>query len=275
MTGDWAEPEVAPAASGLDPAGTTASTARIYDYLLGGQDNNAADRQAAEQLLRALPDAAVVAKANRAFMAAAVRQVAASGISQFVDIGPGFPTRPNVHESARSAAPGARVAYVDHDQEVVARTRELLAGDDLITAFTGDAADIEGILANPQLGSLIDLAKPVCVLFVSVLHFVAPAQADATMAKIRERIAPGSYVVISAGCNNEQNEPAQGLVQAAYSARTTLAGRQKAEVAAYFGNFELLPPGLVHVSDWPNGPTSGSRTLQMADMLAGVARKPY
>jgi hypothetical protein len=166
------------------------------------------------------------------------------------------------------------VAYVDHDPEVVARTRELLARDNLVAAFTGDAGDIEGILANPELHSLIDLAEPVCVLFVSVLHFVPPAQADATVATIRERIAPGSYLVISAGLNNEQNEPAQGLVQAAYSARTTLAGRQKAEVAAYFGDFELLPPGLVHVADWPNGPAIGSRALQMADVLAGVARKP-
>jgi hypothetical protein len=242
--------------------------------LLGGTNNTAADRQAAEQLLLALPDAGVVAKANRAFMAQAVRQVAANGVTQFIDIGPSFPTRPNAHESARATAPGAKVAYVDHDPEVVARTRELLAGDDLVTAFTGDAGDIEEILANPQLASLIDLAEPVCVLFVSVLHFVPPAQADATVATTRDRIAPGSYLVISAGLNNEQNEPAQGLIQAAYSARTTLAGRPRAEVAAYFGDFELLPPGLVHVNDWPNGPTPGSQTLQMADMLAGVARKP-
>lgn len=124
-------------------AGPAVSTARIYDYLLGGTNNTAADRQAADQLLQALPDAGVVAKANRAFMAEAVRQVAASGVTQFVDIGPGFPTRPNVHESARSAAPGAKVAYVDHDPEVVTRTRELLAGDDLVTAFTGNAGDIE------------------------------------------------------------------------------------------------------------------------------------
>jgi hypothetical protein len=254
--------------------GEAVSTARIYDYLLGGTNNTAADRQAADQLLLALPDAGVVAKANRAFMAEAVRQVAANGVTQFVDIGPSFPTRPNVHESARSVAPGARVAYVDHDPEVVTHTRELLAGDDLVTAFIGDAADIEGILANPELTSLIDLAEPICVLFVSVLHFVPPAQADAAVATIRDRIAPGSYLVISAGLNNEQNEPAQGLVQAAYSARTTLAGRPKAEVAAYFGDFELLPPGLVHVADWPNDRTSRSETLQMADMLAGVARKP-
>ncbi|HEY3907250.1 MAG TPA: SAM-dependent methyltransferase [Streptosporangiaceae bacterium] len=273
MTGDVAEPPAAPGISGLGPAGTT-STARIYNYLLGGKDNNAADRQAAEQLLRALPDAGLVAKANRAFMAAAVRRVAANGVTQFLDIGPGFPATPNVHESARSAAPGARVAYVDHDQEVVARTRELLADDDLVTAFSGDAGDIGAILADPQLGSLIDLAEPVCVLFVSVLHFVAPAQADATVAAVRERIAPGSYLVISAGCNNEQNEPAQGLVQAAYSSGTLLAGRPAAEVAAYFGDFQLLPPGLVQVTDWPNGPAAGSRKLMMADMLAGVARKP-
>ncbi|HEX9624322.1 MAG TPA: SAM-dependent methyltransferase, partial [Streptosporangiaceae bacterium] len=104
MTGDAAGPEVELGTAGLAPAGPT-TAARIYDYLLGGRDNNAADRQAAEQLLLALPDAAQVAKANRAFMATAVRQIAADGVRQFVDVGPGYPTAPTVHESARSVTP--------------------------------------------------------------------------------------------------------------------------------------------------------------------------
>ncbi|HET7013645.1 MAG TPA: SAM-dependent methyltransferase [Streptosporangiaceae bacterium] len=279
--------------AGLAPAGST-STARIYDYLLGGKDNNAADRQAAEQLLRALPDAALVARANRAFLAAAVRQVAANGVTQFVDIGPGFPATPNVHESARSVAPAARVAYVDYDAEVVARTQEVLAGDDLVTAFGGNARDSTAILEDPRLGSLINLAEPVCVLFLSVLHFLPPAEADAAVAAVRERVAPGSYLVITAGVNNEQNAPAQGLVQVAYSANTLLAGRPKAEIAAYFADLELVPPGLVPVTEWPTGDPAGdaagdagggpgsgpgggpggSKALLMAEILAGVGRKP-
>jgi len=259
--------------AGLAPAGST-STARIYDYLLGGKDNNAADRQAAEQLLRALPDAGLVARANRAFLAAAVKQVAANGVMQFVDIGPGFPATPNVHESARSVAPAARVAYVDYDDEVVARTSEVLADDELVTVFAGNARDSAAILADPRLGSLIDLAEPVCVLFLSVLHFLPPAEADAAVAAVRERIAPGSYLVITAGANDEQNEPAQGLVQAAYSANTLLAGRPKAEIAAYFDDFELLPPGLVPVTKWPTSDSAGSKALLMAEILAGVGRKP-
>jgi SAM-dependent methyltransferase len=273
VTGDAADPEGDSVIAGLAPAGST-TAARIYDYLLGGTDNNAADQQAAEQLLLVLPDAGKVAKANRAFMAAAVRQIAAAGVTQFVDIGPGYPTAPTVHESARSVTPDARVVYVDSDPEVVDRTGALLADDDLVAVFCGDARDSDGILADPRLGSLIDLAEPVCVLFLSVLHFVAPAEADAAVAAVRRRIAPGSYLVISAGANNEQNGPAQGLIQAAYSANTLLAGRPRAEIAAYFNGFDLVPPGLVPVTEWSAGTSAGSRELLMAEILAGVARKP-
>jgi hypothetical protein len=272
MAGDKAGSDVELDEAGLDPARPT--SARVYDYLLGGKNNTAADRQAAEQLLSALPDAGMVAKANRAFIVAAVRQVAALGVTQFVDIGSGFPTTPSVHESARSAAPGARVAYVDYDQEVVARSRDLLAGDELVTIVHGDARDAGAILANPQLGSLINLAEPVCVLLVSVLHFLERAEADAAVALVRERIAPGSYLVISAGLTNEQNEQSDGLIQAAYTANTVLSGRPEAEIAAYFSGLDLMPPGLVPVTDWPTG-TPGTRSGPlMAAIVAGVARKP-
>lgn len=259
--------------AGLAPAGST-TAARIYDYLLGGTDNNATDRQAAEQLLLALPDAGKVAKANRAFMAAAVRKIAAAGVTQFIDIGPGYPTAPTVHESARAVAPGARVIYIDSDQEVVDRTGALLADDDLVAVFRGDARHSGDLLTDPRLRPLIDLAEPACVLFLSVLHFVAPAEADAAVAAVRRLLAPGSYLVISAGANNEQNESAQGLIQAAYSANTLLAGRPRAEIAAYFNGFDLVPPGLVPVTQWSAGTSAGSSELLMAEILAGVARKP-
>jgi hypothetical protein len=113
VTGEPAVPEEVTWAYDFDPS--KPSAARIYDYLLGGKDNFAADRDATEQLLRALPDAAQAARANRAFMAAAVRHVAGQGIGQYVDIGAGLPTSPNVHECARAGVPGARVTYVDND----------------------------------------------------------------------------------------------------------------------------------------------------------------
>lgn len=271
MTGD-AGPEVVPGASGLDLA--TPNAARIYDYLLGGKDNYAADRQAAERVLRALPDAALVARANRAFMADAVRQVAKFGITQFIDVGTGLPTAPSVHECARSAIPDARVAYIDNDPVVVAHSRALLATDDLLTVIDGDARNSKAILANPQFGALIDLARPVCVLFVGILHFMAPEQADEAVATFRDAMAPGSYLVISAGHGNERSAPEEGQIQAAYGGKMTLTGRPASEFATYFDDFELTPPGLVTVTDWPAVTRGAHSAPTKAAMLVGIGRKP-
>ena len=271
MTGD-AGLEVVPGAGGLDTSRPNA--ARIYDYLLGGKDNYASDRQAAEQLLRALPDAALVARANRSFMVAAVRQVAAFGVGQFVDIGTGLPTPPSVHVCARTIVPDARVAYVDNDPVVVAHSRALLATDDRLTVINGDARDSAAILTDPQFGSLIDLAKPVCVMFVSMLHFLTTDEADAAVATFREAMAPGSYLVISAGHGNERNIPAEGQIQAAYGRETTLTGRPAAEIAAYFGEFDLVPPGLVPVTEWPGAAPEVPMAPTKAGMLVAIGRKP-
>jgi hypothetical protein len=264
---------------GFDP--DKPSAARVYDYLLGGKDNFAADRDAAARLVEALPDAARVAKANRAFLAAAVRYVASCGIDQFVDIGAGLPTSPNVHESARQFVPDARVAYVDNDPLVVTHARALLATDELVTVINGDVREYETILSAPELGALIDLAKPVCVLFVSVLHFVAVHAADAAVAAFRERIAPGSYLVISAGHGNDRSIPVQDRIQAAYGTDAVLTGRTATEFAAYFGDFDLVPPGIVPVTEWPLEKADAAQSpplrlvppLATAEMLAGIGRK--
>jgi SAM-dependent methyltransferase len=271
VTGD-AGLEVVPGASGLDTA--VPNAARIYDYLLGGKDNYAADRTAAERVLRALPDAALVARANRAFMADAVRQVAGFGITQFIDIGTGLPTAPSVHECARSVIPSARVAYIDNDPVVVAHSRALLATDDLLTVIDGDARESKAILADPLFTSLIDLARPVCVMFVSILHFMTPAQADDAVATFRDVLAPGSYLVISAGHGNERSNPEVGKIQAAYGGKATLTGRPVAEFAAYFDDFELVAPGLVPVTDWPAVARGASSAPTKAEMLVGIGRKP-
>jgi hypothetical protein len=280
VTGDSAGPEEIAKVGGFDPSRPNA--ARIYDYLLGGKDNFAADRQAAAELTRALPDAAQVARANRDFLAAAVRYVASCGIGQYVDIGAGLPTPPNVHQCARAAVPGARVAYIDNDSVVVTHARALLATDDLVTVLREDARDHQAIISALELEGFIDLAQPVCVLFVSMLHFMTAAEADALVAAFRKRIAPGSYLVISAGVTTEQNIAAGEQIQAAYGERTTLTGRPAAEIAAYFGDFDLVPPGIVSVTDWPiEGPGAPYRPLRQvraapakAGMLAGIGRKP-
>lgn len=279
MTGDPAGPQEASWVDGFNPRMPNA--ARIYDYLLGGKDNFAVDRDAADQLMRALPDAARAARANRAFLNAAVRYVAGQGIGQYVDIGAGLPTSPNVHESARDAVPGARVIYVDNDPVVVSHARALLATDDLVTVVSADARKHESVLSALELGGKIDLSEPVCVLFVSVLHFLANSEADALVAAFRERMSPGSYLVVSAGCADETNLPVQEEIQSAYGSGTTLSGRPAAEIAAYFGDFELVPPGLVPVTEWPARvlsapsprPSREPLVPAKASMLAGIGRK--
>jgi hypothetical protein len=198
------------------------NVARIYDYLLGGKDHFAADRQAAQRLIAALPDAAAVARANRAFLAAAVRHAAREGIAQYLDIGAGLPTSPSVHECARAIVPGARVAYVDNDPVAVRHAQALLATGDGVIAIEGDAREPEAILAGPALAGVIDLAEPVCLLLVSMLHFVTAAEADMIVGTLRQRMVPGSYLIISQGSASPvPREP----VQDAYGSDITLTGR--------------------------------------------------
>jgi len=254
------------------------NVARIYDYLLGGKDHFAADRQAAQRLIAALPNAAAVARANRAFLAAAVRHAAREGIAQFLDIGAGLPTSPSVHECAREIIPGARVAYVDNDPAAVAQAQALLTAGDGVIAAEGDARDPEAILASPALAGVIDPTEPVCLLLVSMLHFVTADEADLIVGTFRQRMAPGSYLIISQG----HSGPApREEVQDAYRSGITLTGRPAAEIAAYFDGFDLVPPGLVPVADWtaaqsaaqpPPGQPAHSTSPQAA-MLAGVGRK--
>jgi S-adenosyl methyltransferase len=275
VTGGSAGPEKVAGELGFDP--TRPNAARVYDYLLGGKDHFAADREAAEQLVRALPDAGQVARANRAFLAAAVRYVAGRDIAQYVDIGAGLPTSPNVHECARAAVPGARVAYADNDPVVVSHARALLATDNLVRVISADVRDYKAILSAPELDGFIDFGKPVCVLFVSMLHFLPISEADAAVAAFRERMAPGSYLVISVGADSDRSHPVRDQVRAAYGSGTVLTGRSPAEVAALFGDFDLEPPGIVPVTEWPHGipgvPQQMPTTPMTAGMLAGIGRK--
>jgi S-adenosyl methyltransferase len=263
-------------APGFDPS--RPNVARVYDYLLGGKDHFAADRQAAQRLIAALPGAAAVAKANRTFLAAAVRHVARAGIAQYLDIGAGLPTSPSVHECAREIIPGARVAYVDNDPVAVTCAQALLATDDGVIAIEGDAREPEAILAGPGLAGVIDLNEPVCLALVSMLHFVTADEADKIVGTFRQRMVAGSYLIISQGSTSQA--PREG-VQDAYGSGITLTGRTAAEIAAYFDGFDLVSPGLVPVAEWPAVQPDAwppprqpeQPTSPQAGMLAGVGRK--
>jgi O-methyltransferase involved in polyketide biosynthesis len=263
--------------TGLVPfSPTTPSVARMYDFLLGGKDHHAADRSAARKILETFPEAAQIAQANRAFQARAVRHAARQGITQFIDLGSGLPTAPNTHETARLANPAARTAYADNDQLVIAHARALLTIDDRIAVIAGDIREPAAILSSPALTGLIDLAQPVCLLLVSVLHFLTPSEADTTVAAYRNRIAPGSYLVISAGTSTGTDPELITILRDAYAQTAAITGRTEAEITAWFDGFTLARPGLVDVQAWrPGSPSCAARPLSpRARFLAGVARKP-
>jgi O-methyltransferase involved in polyketide biosynthesis len=252
------------------------NVARMYDYMLGGKDNLAADRAAAQVILRDFPEVEQIARASRAFQARAVRYAAARGITQFIDLGAGLPTVPATHDSARAACPDARVAYVDRDAVVIAHARALLAVDDKIAVIPADLRDAGGVLTDDELAQVIDLDQPVCMLLVSVLHFLRPRQADRAVAAYRQAMAPGSYLVISAGTSTGTDPALIRSLQAAYRHAAPVTGRTQGDIAAWFTGLTLLPPGLTDVRDGQPG-TPGPRDRpppSRARFLAGIAIKP-
>jgi hypothetical protein len=250
------------------------SIARLYDRWLGGKDNFAADRAVADELSEEFPEIADIARANRQFVIRAVRQVAAVGITQFIDVGTGLPTPPSIDETVRKLQPGALVAYVDCDPVVLAHARAMLAGNRGVVVVPGDARRPREILDNPALRAAIHLGKPVCIVLASVLHFVAPAEADAIVAAFVEAMAPGSYLILSSGTSTGTNPALLARLAAAYQGTAVVSGRSEAEIVGYFTGLELLPPGLVDVWAWRPDAAQSRPVRGSARILGAVGRKP-
>ena len=234
----------------IDP--TVPSPARIYDYLLGGKDNFPADREAAENLLRLSPNLKEGAQANRRFLIRAVEYMTQQGIRQFLDIGTGLPTQENVHQVALRHAPDSRVVYVDNDPIVLVHARALLADEKRVVAVEGDLRRPESILDNPQVTKHIDFGQPVGLLLVAVLHFIPDEAAYPAVAKLRDRLAPGSHLVISHGSvSRDLNEDVieKGKEIYARSSAGMAIPRSREEILRFFDGFELVEPGLV---PWPD-----------------------
>ena len=256
----------------IDP--TVASPARMYDYYLGGKDNNAADREAAEQALAAVPEGRRIARDNRAFLLRAVDYLAGeAGVGQFLDIGTGIPTSPNVHEVARRHIPDARVVYVDNDPVVTAHNRALRATHDGVVGLAGDLRAPMEILDHPDCRRVLDLSRPVAVICVAVFQFVTDDHDAAVLDALRTRLAAGSHLVLTVMTSDHQPPATVERLRAAYSgsaAPATLRGED--HIAAMFDGFDLVDPGLTLVNRWrPDTETPGTDT---GWLLAGVARKP-
>lgn len=268
MNHDW-EP------TGIDTQ--TPSTARMYDYYLGGKHHYPADREAAEQVLATVPEVSTGARENRKFLQRAVRHMAGAGIRQFLDLGTGLPTQENVHQVAQTVAPDARVVYVDNDPVALAHARALLANDAQTAVADADLRRPEQVLAHPEVTQLLDLTEPIGLLCVAVLHFVTDDDDPAgIVARYGAAAAPGSYLALSHGSAEHQSadtadRATQGTVT--YQGATSpiiLRGRER--VRELFAGFELLDPGIVPVNQWRPDPEAAADEPTLG--LAGLARKP-
>lgn len=228
------------------------NVARIYDYLLGGKDNYAADRETADQLKVTIPDIVRGAQENRRFLGRAVRHLTRNGIDQFIDVGTGLPTQDNVHEVARKHDAEARVVYVDNDPYVIVHARALLAHGNGIKAIEGDLRDPVGILADPTLNTVIDLSRPVAVLLVAIGHFITEQEdLPGIIAQIRDAIAPGSYLALTHGTvDNLSAEQAEKGPKLYAEASAPFVPRTRHEVTRLFDGFGLIAPGVVDVRVW-------------------------
>lgn len=233
---------------------TVPNVARIYDCLLGGKDNYAADREAAEQLRKLIPQAARAARENRLFLQRVVRYlVEQAGIRQIIDIGAGLPAEANVHQMAQRLAPGTRVVYVDNDPVVVSHGQALLAKNANVAMVKSDLRTPREMMTDPGLANLIDFSGPVAVLMLASLHFVTDSENPNAILRLwRETMRRGSCLAIS-HITADEVEPAKAkAAQDVYaSASAPAVPRTLAQVESFFDGFELLPPGVVNIDSWP------------------------
>jgi len=264
---DWVPP-------GIDVK--RANAARIYDYWLGGSHNFLADRDVGRAMAAVEPNTRAIARANRAFLGRAVAFLAGTGIGQFLDIGSGIPTEGNVHEVAQQANPSARVVYADIDPVAVAHSRAILDGNASAAVIEADLREPDQILASEQVSELVDFDRPVGLLLVSVLHFLADEDDPwRIVATLRDALVPGSYLVLS-HATDESRPTVVHAAQRVYSSGAPARGRarSRAEIQRFFDGFELVDPGLVYVPQWrPDNAADVPADPGQLWFLVGVGRK--
>ena len=251
-------------------------SARIYDYVLGGKDNFEADRVAAEKMLEGMPSLRISMRANRRFMVKAARFMARQGIRQFLDVGTGLPTHPNLHEVVQGEAPEAKVVYVDNDPLVLVHARALLipVGTGTVSYLDADLREPEAIFAAPPIRDGFDLAQPVAVTLIAVLqHIVDDDIARDIVARVMAPLAPGSALAIAAVTTENDERCGDHTVQTYNRSGVPVRPRSLGEVEALFGGLPRVEPGVVLVHRWrPEGGDAGVEDKDVA-MYGGVAFK--
>jgi S-adenosyl methyltransferase len=211
---------------------STPSLARAWDHLLGGGASFAADRALALRLEALYPEIREVLSSSRRHAADAITRIAKSGVDQYLDLGSGLPTRPSTHETARAILPAARVAYVDRDPSVTAHGGALVPAG--VRYVQGDLAEPEAILASGELNGFIDFTRPACLVLTLVLHVLDPGTARAVVGVLVRALAPGSYLVVTAGAGDSVALP-----------ESVWPGRfGPDDLASFFAGLDLVPPGI-------------------------------
>ena len=248
------------------------SSARVWNYWVGGKDHFAADREAGEQILEAMPTLRMIAQLSRRFLIDVVHDLAAErGVRQFLDIGTGLPTADNTHDVAQRAAPGARIVYADYDPVVLTHAKALLTStpEGKTDYIQADVRDPEVILSAAR--RTLDFSEPVAVILIFVMHFVPDAERPYDIVRrLMEPLPPGSYLVMA----HAASDIAADFMAAgadAYNDRVSaqITPRDRAGVSRFFDGLEMVGPGVVPLAQWSG--TSGDRGLQA---YCGVGRKP-
>jgi hypothetical protein len=272
--GDDGSAPVEAAPSGVNP--NVPHSARIYDYWLGGKDNFAVDRAVGEAMIQAIPGMRYMAGENRKFVHRVARDlVAKEGIRQFLDIGTGIPTRPNLHEIAQQLAPETRVVYADNDPIVLVHARALMVSTPAGRSeyISADLRDPQSILGDRVLRATLDRTEPVGLTLIAILMLMADEDDPwSRVAELRDAMPSGSCLAITHPTADFAPGPVAQAVEAATSAGMTLVARTKDAVQRFFGDWEMLEPGLVPVSAWRPDALVGDPEAMY--YWGGVARKP-
>lgn len=251
--------------------------ARVYDYHIGGKTNFAPDRELAERFIAVAPQTSVTALDNRAFLGRAVRYLGEQGIDQFLDIGTGIPAPGNTHEVAQALNPNACVAYVDNDPIVLAHARALMpTGAVGRTVFLqADLRDPDKILSDPTVCDVIDFSRPVGLLLMAIMHYIDDEEDPAGLVRrFTDALAPGSFVALSHTTTDFMPPITGEAVTAVNDEAEFMLLRPYDRILPFFGDHELVEPGLVQALMWrpdPDADTSPDRRAQCW-IYTGVAR---
>ncbi|MFG1791111.1 SAM-dependent methyltransferase [Nocardia sp. NPDC049149] len=253
---------------GLNP--NVPSSARIYDYMLGGKDNYDVDREVARRMLAVAPDTRTLAWFIRKFLVMAVQQAAEAGIRQFIDLGAGIPTSPNVHEVARKVDPSATVVYIDNDPVVRAHCDALLANAPGLSAMEADIRRPHEIIDHLKAESLIDFSEPVAVLLIGVLHYVMDDEKPYDIvAAFRDAMAPGSQFVFTHTSDETNAEFKSRSHEDTNKSPSQVVYRRPDQIAAFLDGFEAIGPGVAPAQQWLEGDLPKTQMV----MYGGIGRK--